>query len=171
MHGAALGGVVGDRISQFGVAEILVQESALGPATLAGPRVGVQGAPDEQAVPGDSLDAEQVAVGQGAAWFACLGSVVVAGADDQVARAGLGAVGDGDRGAAGDDAQLDEVVADAAGQFAAQRVVGGHQQHIGALGGKGGIGGRRSVHHLLRVTAADPGVLVVVGQHRGVAVG
>jgi hypothetical protein len=71
--------------------------------------------------------------------------VVVAGAGDQVARAGLGAVGDADRGAICDDAELDEVVADAAGQLAAQRVLGGHQQGVGAVGGQGDVGGRGRV--------------------------
>ena len=100
----------------------------------------------------------------------CLDVVVVAGADDQVAGAGPGAVGDGDRGAVLDDAEGDEVVADAAGQLAAQRVVGGHQQGVGAAGGEGDVGGCGGVHHLLRVAADDPGVLVVLGQHGGVAV-
>ena len=119
---------------------------------------------------GDGVDAEQVAVGQGAAGLARLDGVVVAGADDQVAGAGLGAVGDGDRGAGLDDAEGDEVVADAAVQLAAQRVVGGHQQGVGAAGGEGDVGVRGGVHHLLRVSADDPGVLVVLGEHRGVAV-
>ena len=65
-----------------------------------------------------------------------------------------GAVGDVDRGAGLDDAQGDEVVADAAGQLAAQRVVGGHQQGVGAVGGQRDVGGRGGVHHLLRFPAA-----------------
>ena len=96
--------------------------------------------------------------------------VVVAGADDQVTGAGPGAVGDGDGGPAGDDAQGDEVVADAAVQLAAQRVVRGHQQGVGAARGQRDVGGRGGVHHLLRVAADDPAVLVVLGQHAGVAV-
>ena len=95
--------------------------------------------------------------------------VVVAGADDQVPRAGRGAVGDGDRGAGLDDAEADQVVADPAGQFAAQRVVGGHQQGVRAVQGQRDVGGRGGVHHLLRVAADDPAVLVVLGQHAGVA--
>ena len=142
----------------------------VGPAALPGARVGVQGAADEQAVCGDGLDAEQVAVGQRPAGLPRLDGVVVAGADDQVAAAGRGAVGDGDRGAGLDDAEADQVVADAAGQLAAQRVVGGHQQRVGAAGGEGDVGGRGGVHHLLRVAAGDPAVLVVLGQHGGVAV-
>ena len=98
VHGAALGGVVGDRISQFGIVVVLEHKVSVGPAALPGARVGVQGAADEQAVPGDGLDAEQVAVGQGAAGFPGLDAVVVAGADDQVTRTGPGAVGDGHRG-------------------------------------------------------------------------
>ena len=68
-----------------------------------------------------------------------------------------------------DDAEADQVIADAAGQLPAQRVIGGHQQHIGAVQGEREVVGRGGVHHLLRVTAADPGVLVVLGQHGGVA--
>ena len=114
--------------------------------------------------------AEQVPVGQRPAGFARLDRVVVAGAGDQVARAGLGAVGDADRGPGGDDAEGDEVVADAAAQFPAQRVIGGHQQHIGAIGGQRDVGGRGGVHHLLRFPADDAAVLVVLGQHGGVPV-
>ena len=72
VHGAALGGVVGDRVAELGILVAGVEEGAGGPAALAGARVGVQGAADEQAVPGDGVDAEQVAVGQGAAGLACL---------------------------------------------------------------------------------------------------
>ena len=96
--------------------------------------------------------------------------VVVAGAGDQVAGAGGGAVGDADRGPGLDDAQGDEVLADAAGQLAAQRMLGGHEQGVGAVGGQGDVGGRGGVHHLLGVAAVDAAVLVVVGQHGGVAV-
>ena len=81
-----------------------------------------------------------------------------------------GAVGDADRRAGLDDAEADQVVADAAGQLPAQRVVGGHQQRVGAVGGQRDVGGRGGVHHLLRVPADDPAVLVVLGQHGGVAV-
>ena len=126
-------------------------------------RVGVQRAADDQPVRGDGLDAEQVAVGQRAAGLPRLDGVVVAGADDQVPGAGLGAIGDADGWAAGDDAEDDEVVADAAGQLPAQRVVGGHQQRVRAVGGEREVGGRGGVHHLLRLAAADPGVLVVLG--------
>ena len=84
VDGAALGGVIGDRVTEFGVLVRGVQERALRPAALPGVRVGVQGAADQQAIWGDGLDAEEIAVGQGAAWFARLDGVVVAGADDQV---------------------------------------------------------------------------------------
>src|SRR6185312_12389405 len=80
---------------------------------------------------------------------------VIAGADDQVAATGLGAVGDADGGSVADDAEGDKVGADAAVQLAPQRVVGGHEERIGASGGQGGVGGRGSVHRLLRVAAVD----------------
>ena len=40
-HGAALGRVVGDRISQFGIVMVLEHEVSVGPAALPGARVGV----------------------------------------------------------------------------------------------------------------------------------
>ena len=169
MDGAALGGVVGDRVAEFGKFIVGEQEVAVGPAALAGARVGVQRPAHDQPFWGDGLDAEQVAVGQGPARLPRFHAVVVAGADDQVAGAGLGAVGDGDGGAGLDDAQGDEVLADAAGQLAAQGVVGGHQQGVGAVGGQGDVGGRGGVHHLLRLPGVDAGVLVVAGQDGGVA--
>ena len=49
-HGAALGGVVGDRIAEFGIVVAIEQEVSVGPAALPGARVGVQGPADEQAV-------------------------------------------------------------------------------------------------------------------------
>ena len=116
-----------------------------------------------------AFHAEQVAVGQGPAGFTGLDGVVVAGADDQVAGAGGGAVGDRHRGADGDDAEGDEVLADAAVQLAAQRVVGRHQQRIGAVQGQREVGGCGGVCHLLGRAAADPGVLVVLGQHAGIS--
>ena len=158
VHGPALGGVVGDRVTELGFAVVCVHEGAVGPAPLPRARVGVQRPAHDQAATGDGLDAEQVAVGQRPAGLSGLDAMVVAGADDQVAGAGLGAVGDADRGPGRDDAQLDEVVADAAGQFAAQRVVGGHQQDVGAVGGQRDVGGRGGVHHLLRLAADDPAV-------------
>jgi hypothetical protein len=116
-------------------------------------RVGVQGAAHDQPGAGDGFDAEQVPVGQRPARFSRLDKVVVAGVGEQVARTGPGAVGDADRGPGCDDAQADQVVADAAAQFPAQRVIGGHQQHIGAIGGQCDVGGRGGVHHLLRFPA------------------
>jgi hypothetical protein len=167
VDGAALGGVVGDRVAELGIFIVGGQEVTVGPAALPGERVGVQGPADDQPGGGDALDAEQVAVGQGAAGHVRLGGVVVTGADDQVPGAGLGAIGDADCRAAGDDAEGDEVVADAAGQLAAQRVADGHQQRVGAVGGQGDVGGGR---HLLGAAAGDAGVLVVLGEHGGVAV-
>ena len=57
---------------------------------------------------GDLLDAEQVTVGQCAAWLAGMDRMVVAGAEDQVPCAGLGAVGDAHRGPGRDDAEADD---------------------------------------------------------------
>ena len=69
VHRAAHGDMIGDRIPQFGIAEMLVQESAVGPPAAPGGRVGVQGAAHDQARAGDGLDAQQVPVGQRAAGF------------------------------------------------------------------------------------------------------
>jgi hypothetical protein len=55
-------------------------------------------------------------------------------------------------------------------QLAAQRVVRGHQQRVGAADGQGDVGGSGGVHHLLGFPAQDAGVLVVFGEHAGVAV-
>ena len=81
----------------------------------------------------------------------------------------VGAVGDAHGGSGLDDAEADQVIADAAGQFPAQRVVGGHQQRVGAVHGERDVGGRGGIQHLFRFAAADPAVLVILGQHRGVA--
>ena len=169
VHGAALGGVIGDRVAELGILVAGVQEGPSGPAAQPGARVGIQGAADRQPVPGDGVDAEQVAVGQGTAGLTGLDVVVVAGADDQIARTGPGAVGDAHCGPVVDGAEGDEVVADAAVQLAAQRVVGRHQQRVGAACGQGDVGSRGGVHHLLGVAAEDAGVLVVFGEHSGVA--
>ncbi len=59
---------------------------------------------------------------------------------------------------------------DAAAQFPAQVVVGGHQQGVGAFQDEGDVGGHGGVRHLLGVSAVDPGALVVVGQDGGIAV-
>ena len=170
VHGAALGGVVGDRVAEFGLFVMRVQELSVRPAAAARLRVGVQGAADQQAAGGDGVDAEQVAVGQAPAGLPRLHLVVVAGAHDQVPGPRLRAAGDRYRWAMFDKAKAEQVVADAAGQLPAQAVIGGHQQRVGALDGEGDVGGRGGVHHLLRVAAGDPGVLVVVGQDGGVAV-
>ena len=72
VHRAALGDMIGDRIPEFGIAEMLVQESAVGPPALPGGRVGVQGAAHDQPARGDGLDAQQVPVGQRPAGFSRL---------------------------------------------------------------------------------------------------
>jgi hypothetical protein len=68
-----------------------------------------------------------------------------------------------------DAAQPDQIIADAPGQLLAQRMIGRHQQHIGAVQGQGEIVGCGGVDHLLRVPTTDAGVPVVLGQHTAVA--
>jgi hypothetical protein len=63
-HGAALRGVVGDRVAQLGLGEILIQECAVGPPAMAGGRFGVQCAADDQPRRSDLVDTKQVAVGE-----------------------------------------------------------------------------------------------------------
>jgi hypothetical protein len=92
---------------QFSIVEMLVQKSAVGPLPLPRGRVGVQGPADDQPCGGDLLDAEQVTVGQRAAWLPGMDRMVVAGAEDQVPCAGLGAVGDAHRVPGRDDAEAD----------------------------------------------------------------
>jgi hypothetical protein len=48
VHGAALRDVIGDRVAEFAIAVIGVQEVPVRPPALPGSRVGVQGAADEQ---------------------------------------------------------------------------------------------------------------------------
>jgi hypothetical protein len=102
----------------IGIAEILVQESAVGPPPLLGGRVGVQGAPHGQPARDDApmrsrSPLASVRPGSPAS------RVVVSGAGDQVAGADLGAIGDPDCGPFGDDTQGDEVIPDAKTQFPA----------------------------------------------------
>src|ERR1039457_6246169 len=86
VDGAALGGVVGDRVAKFGIFVPGEQEVTVGPAALPGARIGVQRPAHDQPVSGDGLDAEQVAVGQHLAGLPRLDAVVVAGADDRSPR-------------------------------------------------------------------------------------
>jgi hypothetical protein len=44
VHGPALRDVIGDRVPEFRIAEMWIQESAVGPPPPSGGRVGVQGA-------------------------------------------------------------------------------------------------------------------------------
>ena len=72
-------------------------------------------------------------------------------------------------GAAGvDEAEVDQVVADPGGEFAAAGPVRGHQQHVasGQVAGEVGAGGL--VHGLVGRGAADAAVLVVLIQRGGV---
>ena len=80
---------------------------------------------------------------RGPARFARLEVVIVGPADDQVPGGGLGAVGDPDRPASVDQAEVDQVVADPGGQFPAAGPVRGDQQHVpsGQVGGDVGAGG------------------------------
>ena len=123
----------------------------------------------DQPACGDGLNAEQIAVGQRPAGLARLDRMVVAGADDQVAAlawvpSAMVTAGPGET-----MTRATRSSADAAAQLAAQRVVGGHQQGVGAVRGQGDVGGRGGVGHLLGVAAVDAAVLVVLGQDRSVA--
>ncbi len=135
----------------------------------AGRRVSVEQAADHDAVAGDGLHPQDVAVGQGPAGLARFEVVVVGPADDHVADGGLGAVGDPDRPASVDEAEVDEVVADPGGEFAAAGPVRGHQQHVapGQVGGEVGAGGL--VGGVVGRGAADAAVRVVFVQGGGVA--
>ena len=99
-----------------------------------------------------------------------LDAVVVAGAHDQVAAPRRRAAGDGHRLGAVDEAEAEQVLPDAAGQFPAQGVVGRDQQRVGVAGGQGGVVGGGGLDHQLRVPAGDPAVPVVFVQDGGVAV-
>ena len=83
--------------------------------------------------------------------FSGLDAVVVAGAQDQVAASRWRAVGDGHRLGAVDEAEAEQVLADAAGQFPAQGVVGRDQQRVGAVRGQGRVVGGGGLRHQLRV--------------------
>ena len=117
---------------------------------------------------GDGLDPQDVPVGQGPARLARLDAVVVAPADDQVPDRRFGALGDPDRPAAVDQAEVDQVVADPRGQFPAAGPVRGHQQHVPAVEVAGDVGAGGLVHGLVGRGAADAAVLVVVIQRGGV---
>ena len=123
--------------------------------------VGAERAADQEAAGGDGFDAEQVAVGQGPPRLPGLDAVVVAGAHDQVADPYRRAARDGHRRGPVDQAEAEQVLPDAARQLPAQGVVGGDQQRVGVVGGQGGVVVGGGLDHQLRVTAVDPGVLVV----------
>ncbi len=63
--GAALGDMGGDRVAELGVLVVRVQELSVRPAAPPALPVGAERAADEEALGGDGVDAEQVAVGQG----------------------------------------------------------------------------------------------------------
>ena len=109
----------------------------------------------------DPLDEEDVAVGDAVA-------MVVFPGDDKIAAARLGALSEPYGRAVLDQAEVDQVVADPAGQFAAAFPVGGDQQDV--LPGEpfGDRGADRVVHDLFRVAAADPAVIVVLAEDGGV---
>ena len=93
--GAALGDMRGDRVAELGILVVRVQELSVRPAAPPALPVGAKRAADEEALSGDCVDAEQVAVGQGPPRLPSLDVVVVAGAHDQVAGAGRRAARDG----------------------------------------------------------------------------
>ena len=119
VDGGTLGGVPGDRVGEIGCLVAVVAEGAVGEPALAGGRVGVEHSAGHDAAAGDGLDPQDVPVGQGPAGLACLEVVVVGPADDQVPGGGFAAVGDPDRPACVDEAEVDQVVADPGGQLAA----------------------------------------------------
>ena len=94
--------------------------------------------------------------------------VVVVAADDQVPDRRLGALGDPDRPAVVDQAEVDQVVADPGGQFPAAGPVRGHQQDVPAVQVAGHVGADGLVHGLVGRGAADAAVLVVLIQRGGV---
>ena len=169
VHGCALGGVPGDRVRQVTGAVAGVGEGLGGEPPLPGLRVGVEHAADHDAVAGDGLDPQDVAVGQGAAGLARFDGVVVVAADDQVAGAGGGAFGDLHGAGGVDQAEVDEVVADPGGQFPAAGPVGGGEDHVAAGQVAGHVGPGGLVHGLLGRGAVDAAVLVVVVQRGRVA--
>ena len=93
-------------------------------------RVRVEQAADLDALCGDGLDPQDVAVGQAPARFAGLDVVVVLAADDQVTGRGLRTLGYLHGLGAVDEAEMDQVAADPPGQFPAPCPVRGCQQHV-----------------------------------------
>src|ERR1700685_3297858 len=93
MYCAALRGVAGDRVGQVRCAVAVVAERLAGEAPGTGDRVSVKQATDLDAICGDGLDPQDVAVGQAPARFAGLDVVVVLAADDQVTGGRLRALG------------------------------------------------------------------------------
>ena len=146
VHGAALRGMVSDRIAQLSSFVACEQEVPVGPAAPSGFRVRIERPANEQPIVGDVVDAQQVAVGQGPAGFPGLHpwSLRV----HTIRSPGLAVpVGDAHGRPGPDDSEADQVIADAAGQFPAQCVVGGHQQGVGAVHGERDVGGRGGIHH------------------------
>ena len=168
VHGAALGGVPGDRIGQVRGLVAGVAERPAGEPPLSGRRVGLEQAADHQAAAGDGLDPQDVPVGQGPARLARLEAVVVAAADDQVPGRRLSALRDAHGPGGIDHAEVHQVIAYPGGQFPAPGPVRGHQQDIppGQVAGHVGMDGL--IHRLLGRGAADPAVPVIVVQRGGV---
>jgi hypothetical protein len=100
--------------------------------------------------------------------LAGFGAVVVLGAHDPVPGGDVGAAGEPGSRAGGDDAEVDEVVADPAGQLPPPRVVRHGEQDVAAVQPERDVVAGDRVDDLLGVTADDPAVLVVLLQHRGV---
>ena len=169
VHGGALGGVPGYRVGEVRCLVAVVAEGTVCELALSGGRIGVEHPADHDAAAGNGLDPQDVAVGQGPAGLARLEAVVVGPADDQVPGRGLAAVGDPDGTAVVYEAEVDQVVANPGGQFAAAGPVRGHEQD-GAAGQVGGeVGAGALVYGLIRWGAADAAVLVVLVQRGAVA--
>jgi hypothetical protein len=126
--------------------------------------VGPDDPGDGQAVLADGVDAEQVSVGQGAAWLACVELVGVLPGDDQIADVGPGAFSQACGIARLELAPVEQVALDAAGQIEALAMLERSQGHIGPGEVLGQVGPARLLGHLFVAAAVQPPVRVVVGQ-------
>ena len=95
--------------------------------------------------------------------------MVVLPGDDQVTDAGPGTVPQRRTRPVTDHAQVHQVLTDPLGKLPARVVTLGHQQDVPARQVRSQIRLPRLIHDAVSVTAADAAVLVVLGEHGGVA--